>query len=82
MKFVPPGNIAGQFVISYIKRIIQDIGHGGKEIAGLASCIIWILLWSPRVFFKIWLRTVVLPAPRKPESMVTGSLYVCSIGAS
>ena len=53
MKFVPPGNIAGQLVILNIKRKIQDIGHDGKLTAGLASCFVGILLWvSPRVFFN------------------------------
>lgn len=42
----------GQCVISDIKRKVQDIGHGGKVIAWLKSCFLWILLWvSPSVFF-------------------------------
>lgn len=37
-------------MISYIKRKIQDIGHGGEVIAGLESCFLGIFLWvSPSV---------------------------------
>lgn len=55
-----------------IAFLIQN--HGALDTVDTVKNINDNATFLPSLLLRIWLNTVVLPAPRKPESTVTGNL--------